>query len=63
MMQPTLPILGVATYPLPSDIRHKRNNRHIFDNKNNFVADVADVAAGLATESDGDPFACLKDPD
>jgi len=49
--------------PSASDIRHKRNNRHIFDNKNNFVADVADVAAGLATESDGDPFACLKDPD
>lgn len=52
--------------------RHKGNSRHIFDNKNNFVADVADVAEGMAEEGsqtqgtkphaeDGDPFASLKD--
>jgi hypothetical protein len=28
------------------DVRHKSNNRHIFYNENNFVADVADVAVG-----------------
>jgi len=30
--------------PPPTIVRHKSNSRHIFDNKNNFVADVADVA-------------------
>ena len=47
--------------PLASDSRHKGNSRHIFDNKNNFVADVADVAGGMA-EADADPFDILKDP-
>jgi hypothetical protein len=31
--------------PPSSDERHKGNSRHIFDKQNNFVADVADVAA------------------
>lgn len=34
--------------PSPDPIRRKSNIRHIFDNKNNFVADVADVAANIA---------------
>jgi hypothetical protein len=32
--------------PPLTDVRHKGNSRHIFDNKNNFVAGVAVVAAG-----------------
>lgn len=33
--------------PTPSESRHKGNSRHIFDNENNFVADVADVAGAM----------------
>jgi hypothetical protein len=52
--------------PPASDERHKRHKRHIFDNQNKFVADVADVAEGMAeggngNATDGDPFANLKD--
>jgi hypothetical protein len=56
---------------LPSalDERHKSNSRHIFDNRNNFVADVADVADIQEEQSsnvivlalDNDPFVSLRD--
>jgi hypothetical protein len=50
--------------PPGSDVRHKGNKRHNFDNQNNFVADVADVAAipAKGEQSDNDPFAAFKDP-
>jgi hypothetical protein len=55
--------------PPSSDSRHKGNNRHIFDNQNNFVADVADVADihdkeyddVMSLSVDSDPFVGLRD--
>ena len=46
--------------PPALDSRHIRHKRHIIDNKNNIVADVADVADGIGTGAD--PFETLKDP-
>ena len=43
----------------PPGERDKCDKRDIFDNKNNFVADVADVAATEAP-GDCDPFEILK---
>jgi hypothetical protein len=54
--------------PSPSPSRDKGYKRYNSDCKNNFVADVADVAvptgqnAEQSSSDDGDPFAQLKDP-
>ena len=40
--------------PSSADGGNKRNSRHIFDNKNNVVADVASVAVGMAEADERD---------
>jgi hypothetical protein len=48
-------------YLAPSqDIRHKGNSRHIFESKNNFVADVSDVAGGMAEEEVCGQVICVR---